>query len=92
MFDFLCWVQSVTRMAYVDKVTHFIQTYSMDIATAQVDGMTIDCGVDAISRHLWLPKDGLSLDAMLGLTKKQHEELFKGEFVRTPRGVSLDQG
>ena len=91
MFDYLCWIQSVTRMAYVDKAAQFIWTYSMDTSTTQVDGRTIDCGIDVIARNLWLPKEGLLLDKMPGLTKKQHEELFEGEFVRTPRGCPLSK-
>ena len=49
IFDFLCWVQSATRVAYVEKVTQFLQTYNPDTETAQVDNKTIrllcaDCG------------------------------------------------
>ena len=91
MFDYFCWIQSVTRVAYVEKVNQFIKTYDSDTATAQVDGRTIDVGVNSIARLLWLPKEGLLLDSMPGLTKKQHENLFEGEFIRTPRGCPLDK-
>lgn len=91
MFNYFCWIQSATRVAYADQVNQFTKTYNSDTTTALVDGRTIDVGRNAISRLLWLPKEGLLLDSMPGLTKKQHENMFEGEFVRTPRGCPLNK-
>lgn len=91
VFNYLCWIQSITRLAYVEEVTQFVQTYSMNTETPQVNGRTIDFSVDMVARHLWLPKDGLLLEKMHGLTKKQHGDMFEEEFPRTPKGCRLDK-
>jgi hypothetical protein len=49
----------------------------MDIMSAQVDGRAIDFGVNTIVRRLQLPKYGLLLEKMHGLTKRQHKNLFE---------------
>ena len=54
----------------MEKVTQFVQTYSMDIKTVQMDGRTIDFSEDKVASHLVLPKDGLLLEKMHGLIKK----------------------
>ena len=91
MFDHFCWLQDATRTAYSDQVLQFITTYDSDTATAMVDGRTIDCGLDTIARLLWLPKEGMTLDSMPALTKKQYENIFEGEIVRSPRGCPLNK-
>lgn len=91
MFDFLCWVQSATRVAYVAQVTQFLQTYAPDTETAQVDDKTIDFSAQVVARHLKLPMDGLRLGEMSALNSKQYEAMFEGEFVKTPRGCPLDK-
>ena len=72
VFDFLCWAQSTIRVAYVDRVTQFVQTYSPETQTAQVRGQTIDFSVKAFGRLLRLPTEGLALEDMPGITQKQH--------------------
>lgn len=91
IFEFLCWAQSITRVAYVDTVLQFVQTYSPATQTAQVCGRTIDFSVKAVGRHLRLPTEGLTLEDLPGLTKKQHEDMFEGDFPRTPKGCQLEK-
>lgn len=91
IFDFLCWAQSATRVAYVDRVVQFVQTYSPETQTAQVGGRTIDFSVKAVGRLLRLPIEGLTLEDMPGLTRKQHEDMFEGDFPRTPKGCHLEK-
>ena len=91
IFNFLCWIQSETRAAYVERVTRFIQSYNPNTETAQVRGQMIDFSVKAVGRQLKLPVDGLLLEDLPGLSKKQHEEMFEGEFPRTPRGCHLEK-
>lgn len=91
MFRYLCWIQGAIRAAYGDRVTQFIQTYSATSETARVNEKIIDFSVPMIQRFLKLPAKGLILDTMPGLTKKQHEEDFEGEFPRTPRGCLIDK-
>lgn len=91
MFQFLCWVQSATRVAYVEEVTQFVQTYSPDAETAQVKGKTMDFSTQVVARRLRLPDDGLILDELPGLSKAQQEEMFEGEFIQTPKGCHLDK-
>ena len=50
----------------------------MNTKSAQIEGRAIDFGVDTILRRLRLSKDGLLLEKMHGLTKRQHEKLFEG--------------
>lgn len=91
IFRFLCWVQTTTRVAYVDRVIQFIHTHSSETETAQVEGRTIDFSVNFVGRVLKLPIDGERLDNMPGLTKKQHENMFEGEFPQSPRGCQLNK-
>lgn len=42
-----------------EKVTHFTQTYSMEIKIVLVDGRTIDFSENTVARFLKLPKEGL---------------------------------
>lgn len=90
IFNYLAWIQSVTRMAYTDKVFQFVQTYSKELSTARVDGRTIDFSVKMIERILRLPGEGKLLEDMDTLTKSQFAFLFKGDSARTPKGCRLD--
>lgn len=55
----------------MEKVTQFVQTYSMDIKTVRMDGRTIDFSEDKVASHLMLPKDELLLEKMHRLIKKK---------------------
>ena len=90
IFGYLAWIQSVMRIAYVDRVTEFIQSYTKETATAQVDGRTIDFSVKMIERALKLPSEGQLVEEMPGLTQSQFESWFEGPFPRTPKGCRLD--
>ena len=68
-----------------------MKTHSMSTKTAQVNGRTIDFSVKTVGRLLRLPVDGAAWDQLPRLTKKQHENLFKGEFPQSPKGCQLDK-
>lgn len=91
IFDFLCWVQSATRVAYVEQATQFLQTYTPATGTAQVDDRAVDFSMQVVARYLKLPMNGMKLEEMPGLNKKQYEDMFEGDFVRTPKGCSLEK-
>lgn len=57
-----------------------LPTYSMGIETAQLKGKTIDFLVHAVGEHLRTPIDGLMLEDLSRLSKKQHEDMFEGDF------------
>lgn len=90
IFGYLVWIQSVTKIAYVDRVIQFVQSYSKETATAKVDGRTIDFSVQMIGRVLRLPSEGQLVEEMPGLTQIQFESWFEGPFPRTPKGCRLD--
>lgn len=90
MFHFLAWVQTVNRVAYVAKVVQFVQNYSKDTETAQVDGRTIDCSLKMMERILKLPTVGQSLDDMTVLGKRQFSMVFEGDYPRPPNGCRLE--
>lgn len=69
----------------------FVQTYSPENQTAQMGDWTIDFSVKAVGRLLRLPMEGLTLEDMPGLTRKQHEHIFEGDFPRTPKGCHLEK-
>ena len=90
IFNYLAWIQSVTRVAYTDRVFQFVQTCSKELATAQVDGRTIDFSVKMIERTLRLPGEGKLVEDLDTLTKNQFASLFEGDSARTPKGCRLD--
>lgn len=91
VFNYLCWIQGVTRVAYVEKVEQFISSYSMKSETARVNGRMIDFSAPVLRQFLKLPLEGLLLDQLPGLTKEQHEEIFEGEFPKTSKGCLIDK-
>lgn len=91
VFDFLCYVQGATRVAYVEPITRFLHTYTPDTGTAQVEARVIDFFVQVVARHLKLPMNGMKLEEMPGLNKKQYEDMFEGDFVRIPKGCPLEK-
>lgn len=91
VFNYLCWIQGVTRVAYVERVEQFISTYSMKSETARVNDRMIDFSAPVIRQFLKLPLEGLLLDQMPELTKEQHEEIFEGEFPRTSKGCLIEK-
>jgi hypothetical protein len=91
IFEFLCWVQLVPRVAFVDHTMQFLETYSMSTGTAKVDGLVVDFSVPAIGRHLRLPADGANEGQLPALTRKQHEAIFEGEFPKETRLWRIDK-
>ena len=77
-------------MAYIDRVLQFVRTHSKETMIAQVEGRMIDFSMVMVGKHLKLPSDGPLVEEMHGLTKQQHNELFSGEFPRTPKGCQFD--
>lgn len=90
VFAYLAWIQSITRVAFVERVAQFVQTHSEATETAQVDGRTIDFSVSMIGRRLKLPTNGQLFEDMPGLTKHQYSILFEGEFPPTSQGCPLE--
>ena len=66
----------VVKAAHVAKVVPFIQTYSLLTECARVEGRLINCFAKMVSIRLKLPMDGLTLEALSGLTKPQIEDIF----------------
>lgn len=91
IFYYVCWIQSITRLAYTGEVIEFVKMHSMSIEIAQVNGRTIDFSVKTVGRLLRLPGDGLAWDQLPGLTKKHHETMFEGEFPQSPKGCQFDK-
>ena len=61
------------RVAYVEQATQFLQTYTPDTGTTQVDDRVVDFSMQVVARHLKLPMNGMKLEEMPGLSKKQYE-------------------
>ena len=91
VFEYLCWVQAVTKVAFVDHVLQFLETYSMGVETAKVDGRVIDFSVPIIGRQLRIPADGAVEGQLPGLMRKQHETIFEGEFPKGTRVWRIDK-
>lgn len=70
IFNYLCWVQMVTRVAFADWVTQVIETYSEESATAKVNGRVIELSAQTIGRFMKLPIDGVSENQLHKLSKK----------------------
>lgn len=88
VFNYLCWVQMVTRVAFADWVAQVIETYSDEAATAQVNGRVIELSAQTIGRYLKLPSDGVNEGQLPKLSKKQHDIIFESEY---PRDTKLWQ-
>jgi hypothetical protein len=56
-----------------------------------VDDKAIDFFAQIVGRHLKLPMDGLKLEDMFGLSKKQYEDMFERDFFRTSNGCPLEK-
>lgn len=89
IYNYLFWIQNVTRMAYVDRVIQFVQTYSRETEIVLVDGWTIDFSSKMIERILRLPagghlskrcRDSQSINMSIGL---------KGNYLAPQGGVNL---
>lgn len=80
VFDFLCWIQLVTKVAFVSHVVQFMDTYSIGKETAQVDGRVVPFSAVVIRNHLKLPADGILEGQLPAVTKKQHEVIFEGDY------------
>lgn len=75
----------------MERVIQFLQTYTLENETAQVDNKPIDFFTQVVGRHLKLPMDGLKVEEMPILSKKQYENMFEGEFLRTSKGCPLEK-
>lgn len=91
LYEFLCWVQVILRVAYVDHVLQFLETYSMGVETATVEGRVVNFSVPTIGRVLRIPADGVGEGQLPALTRKQHEAIFEGEFPRETREWKIDK-
>lgn len=90
IFSYLAWIQSITRVVYLDRVAQFVQSYSKETATTQVDGWTIDFICQDVRVNLEITIRGQLIEDMPGLTKSQYKSLFEGSFPRTPKGCCLE--
>ena len=85
VFEFICWMQLVTKVAFGSHVVQFMNTYSVDTETARVDGRVVSFSVQMIRNHLKLPAEGIFEGQLPGVTKKQHEVIFEGDYPKMPR-------
>lgn len=82
IFNYLCWLQMTTRVAFSDWVAQVIETYSEDSATTTVNGRVIELYVRTIGQFLKLPSDGVSESQLHKISKKQHDVIFEAEYPR----------
>ena len=85
VFNFLCWVQMVTRVAFTDWVAQVLETYSEEAGTAKVNGRVIEFSAQTIGRFLKLPADGVTEGQLHKISKKQHDNIFEGEYPRNTK-------
>lgn len=85
VFDFLCWIQLVTKVAFGNHVVQFMNIYSVDTETATVDDRIVSISVPMIRNHLKLPAEGILDGQLPAVTKKQHEVIFEGDYPKVPR-------
>ena len=85
VFEFVCWMQLVTKVAFGSHVVQFMNTYSVDTETARVDGRVVSFSVPMIRNHLKLPADGILEGQLPAVTKKQHDVIFEGDYPKMPR-------
>ena len=91
IFEFLCWVQFSTRVAYAHHVVQFMDTYSIGTETARVDGRVVPFSVQMIGNHLRLPTEGIVEGQLPAITKKQHEAIFEGDYPKETRVWRIDK-
>jgi hypothetical protein len=76
LFDYTCWIQSVTIVVFINRVNQFFNTYFMTTKKTKVEGCVVNFSVLTIGRYLKLPIEGIMEGQLPALTKNQHESIF----------------
>lgn len=85
VFDFLCWMQLVTKVAFGNHVVQFMNTYLVDTQIARVDDRVVSFSVQRIRNHLKLLANGILEGQLPAVIKKQHEVFLKVIILRCPK-------
>lgn len=84
----ICWIQMVTKVAFVDWVNHFINTYSMETTKVEVEGIEVDTSTLTIGKHLKFPIIEIMEEQLLVIkqkTKNKNEVIFEVDHLKETR-------
>ena len=82
IFDFICWSQLVTKVAFGNYVVQFINTYSIGKNTTKVDGHVVSFSIQIIGNHLKFFTYGTLEGQLHAVKKKQHETIFEENYTK----------